>query len=110
MTANAVITVQQLQQVLLVPNAALRFTPPSTEKAKSGGGGIFGAMFRRPPSNKRRIDGSRGSGRKVWLLRDGQPEEERVTTGASDGRFTQLLSSDLEPGTPVITDAVSEKK
>ena len=34
MTANAVITVQQLQDVILVPNAALRFTPPVKQKGK----------------------------------------------------------------------------
>lgn len=110
MTANAVITVQQLQQVLLVPNAALRFTPPSTNKAKSSSGGIFGAMFRRPHSTKRRIDDSKDSSRKVWILSDGQPEAVKVKTGASDGKFTQILSSDLEPGTAVITDAASVKK
>lgn len=110
MTANAVITVQQLQQVLLVPNAALRFTPPSTNKAKSSAGGIFGAMFRRPYSTKSRIDDSKDSSRKVWILRDGQPEQVKVKTGASDGKFTQILSSDLEPGTAVITDAASVKK
>jgi HlyD family secretion protein len=109
MTANAVITVQQLQQVLLAPNAALRFTPPSTKKAKSGGG-IFGAMFRRPHSTKLRIDDSKDSSRKVWVLRDGQPEAVNVKTGASDGKFTQIISSDLEPGTAVLTDVVSVKK
>lgn len=110
MTANAVITVQQLQQVVLVPNAALRFTPTTTKKARSSGGGIFGAMFRRPPSNKRRIENGKEAGRKVWILRDGQPAAITVKTGASDGKFTEIRSSDLEPGTAVVIDAISVKK
>jgi HlyD family secretion protein len=67
-------------------------------------------MFRRPHSTKRRIDDSKDSSRKVWILRDGQPEAVKVKTGASDGKFTQILASDLEPGTAVITDAASVKK
>jgi HlyD family secretion protein len=109
MTANAVITVQQLQQVTLVSNSALRFTPPTPKKAKSSGGGIFGAMFRRAPSSKRRIEISNKSGRNVWILHDGKPEAVTVKTGASDGKFTEILSSDLQPGMAVITDAISIK-
>jgi HlyD family secretion protein len=110
MTANAVITVQQLKDVILVPNAALRFTPPAEKKAKSSGGGIFGAMFRRPHSAKRRIDTSKDAARKVWILRDVEAESLAVTTGASDGRFTEILSSNLAPGVAVVVDASRVKK
>jgi HlyD family secretion protein len=105
MTANAVITVQQLKDVILAPNAALRFTPPAEKKTNSGGGGIFGAMFRRPHSAKRRVDSSKDTARKVWILRDGQAETLAVKTGASDGKFTEILSSNLSPGMAVVIDA-----
>ncbi len=35
MTATADITVKNVQDVLLIPNAALRFKPPETKKAES---------------------------------------------------------------------------
>jgi len=110
MTATAVITVQQLQDVVLVPNAALRFTPPVTKTTQRSGGGIFGAMFRRPSSNRRRPDAGGDAGQKVWILRDGQPTAVAVKTGASDGRFTELRSGDIQPGAQVIVDAISIKK
>ena len=110
MTANAVITVQQLRDAILVPNAALRFTPPASKKAKSSGGGIFGAMFRRPRSEKKRVDTSKDAERKVWILRDGLAETLAVKTGVSDGKFTEIRSSNLAPGVAVIIDANSVKK
>ena len=46
MTATAEITVDRVADALLVPNAALRYTPPDTtaESAGPGGGGILGLL------------------------------------------------------------------
>jgi len=109
MTATAVITVQQLQDALLVPNAALRFTPPQRDTAKRRGGGVFGMIFPRPPHGTRRSNTERNGGPKVWVLRDGEPEPVAVMTGASDGRFTEIKSGELRPGEPVVVDAVTVK-
>lgn len=108
MTATAVITVQQLQDVVLVPNAALRFMPPTAEITQTGGGGIFGSMFRRPSSQRRRPDASNTSAR-VWILSEGQPRAVVVKTGASDGQFTELRAGELKPGQQVIVDAINIK-
>ena len=108
MTATAVITVQQLQDVVLVPNAALRFTPPTTGVTQTGGGGIFGSMFRRPASQRRRPDAGNTSPR-VWILSEGQPRAVVVKTGASDGQFTELRAGEIKPGQQVIVDAINIK-
>jgi HlyD family secretion protein len=108
MTATAVITVQELKDVTLVPNAALRFTPPVTT-ATQHGGGIFGAMFRRPPG-RRRTDANGNAGQKIWILRNGQPMAVEVKAGASDGKYTVLRSTNIQPGQQVIVDAISVKK
>ena len=110
MTATAVITVQQLKDALLVPNAALRFIPPVTKTTRRSGGGIFGAMFRRPRSNRRQPETGTEKGQKVWILRDGQPVAIAVKTGSSDGKYTELRSNELQPGQQVIVDAISVKK
>ena len=108
MTATAVITVQQLQDVVLVPNAALRFTPPVTAAAQRSGG-VFGMLFPRPPMGQRRSNVERNGSPQLWLLRDGEPEAVTVKTGASDGRFTELQSGDVQPGEQVLVDAVTVK-
>ena len=110
MTATAVITVQQLHGAMLVPNAALRFSPPETKTARRSGGGIFGALFHRPPHSRRNANASKDGGKKVWVLRDGQPEAVQVKTGASDGKFTELRSDAIHPGQSVVIDSVSLKK
>jgi len=109
MTATAVITVQQLRNVLLVPNAALRFTPPATESAPRRRG-AFGMIFPRPPHTPRRSNVGRNSGPKVWMLRDDEPVAVPVKTGASDGRYTEVISGELQPGERVVIDAVSVKR
>jgi len=109
MTATAVITVQQLQDALLVPNAALRFTPPQRDTAQRRGGGVFGMIFPRPPHGTRRSNTERNGGPKVWVLRDGEPVPVPVMTGASDGRLTEIKSGELRPGEPVVVDAVTVK-
>jgi HlyD family secretion protein len=106
MTATAVITVEQLENVILVPNAALRFMPPETRKADRGGG-VFGAIFRRPSAKRRRSDAERNIGKSVWIMADGEPVAVAVKTGASDGRFTELRSGDIKEGQEVLVDAAT---
>jgi HlyD family secretion protein len=105
MTATAVITVQRLQGVLRVPNAALRFSPPVTMTPVPSRG-VFGSLFPRPPMTGRRSNRAEGGGEKVWVLRQGEPVAVPVETGASDGRFTRLLSGELKPGAEVIVDTL----
>jgi HlyD family secretion protein len=109
MTATSVITVQELQDALLVPNAALRFTPPATESAQPRRRGAFGMIFPRPPMGQRRSNADKNGGQKVWVLRDAEPEAVPVKTGSSDGKFTELRSGELHPGEQVVVDTVTVK-
>ncbi|MGD8559286.1 MAG: efflux RND transporter periplasmic adaptor subunit [Gammaproteobacteria bacterium] len=111
MTATAVVTVQQLNDVVLIPNAALRFMPPVTQTTKSrSGGGLFGAIFRRPHRDRRQPETTTGKSQKVWILQDGQLISLAVKTGPSDGRLTQVVEGEIAPDQEVVTDAVSIKK
>ncbi|MBK3775874.1 efflux RND transporter periplasmic adaptor subunit [Azospirillum brasilense] len=102
MTATAEIGVQDVADALLVPNAALRFTPP-VEAA--GQGDLLKRMmpgmpqFRSPSPQE-----PSGPSRTVWTLRDGAAVEVPVVTGASDGRRTEILQGDLTEGAVVIVD------
>jgi HlyD family secretion protein len=110
MTATAVITVQELQDAVLIPNAALRFTLPADGTEQPRRRGAFGMIFPRPPMGQRRSNVERNEGARVWVLRDGEPEAVAVKTGASDGKFTELKSGDIQPGERVVIDAVSVKQ
>jgi len=110
MTATADIVVKEIDDALLLPNAALRFEPPERPTAEqSGGGSWFGRLIpHRPHSPKMHMSGNPADEQdEVWTLRDGEPSPVVVTTGASDGFHTEILSGDIQAGTPVITDTVA---
>lgn len=82
MTADIRFQVEEHKNVLLVPNSAL-FWKPQTKptgaaKARSAGKGT------------------------VWILDDGQPRPVEVELGATDGIQTEIKSSALKPGEPII--------
>lgn len=118
MTATAEITTAQRENVLLVPNAALRFTPTlDNESNRKPGGGIIGSLLPHPPEPQARkpaASAAKGGGQRVWILRDGEPFAMGVTVGVTDGRFTEVAGGApggaLQPGMQVITDVrVSSK-
>ncbi len=113
MTATAEITTAKRDDVLLVPNAALRFAPPAPQAGKSEGGGLVGSLLPRFPRSKqsRPANGAAKNGtRTLWTLRDGQPAPLPVTVGASDGRMTEVTGGELQAGMKVITESVAERK
>ena len=111
MTATADIMVNQIDDALLIPNAALRFSPPALDTQKSGGGLLRSLLPRPPHPAKNREEPSNGKKQqRVWALLDGQAVAISVTTGATDGVNTEALSGDIEPGTRLIVDTISKDK
>ena len=102
MTATAEIVVEEVTDARLVPNAALRFTPPAT--ADDGPTpSLLERILPRPPAFRRAsTTPAEGPERTVWVLRDGIPTAVVVAAGASDGRFTRILEGDIADGEPVI--------
>src|SRR5262249_38291568 len=112
MTANTRIVTDERSDVLRVPVTATRFTPsgstpaaptppepsggqdPRPDGEPSAGGGPSPAAGPSagggsPSPGGPRRGGTRNAGR-VWVLRDGTPTEVRVTTGLSDGTWTEI--------------------
>ncbi len=108
MTATAEIVTAEPENVLLVPNAALRFTPPkqATNAQTDNGGGLLASLLPRPPRSATAKSAGetsdKNAAQRVWVLRDGQPVPVPVTVGHSDGRITEVAGEGLEAGTPVI--------
>lgn len=111
MTATAEITVKRIEEALLIPNVALRFTPSSQEekKPRSGGSLVSQLLPRRPPAAEKPRNKAAGDKKQqqVWVLRDGQLAAIPVTTGSTDGILTEVTGGDIEPGMAVIVNTVS---
>jgi HlyD family secretion protein len=98
MTANLRAVVATRQNVLTVPNAALRFRPKSETAEES----------RSTATPAHKTVGSDGSGPgmpgQAFVLRpDGELRLVPLRLGVTDGRVTELLAGDLSEGEQVIT-------
>ncbi|MEK7704224.1 MAG: efflux RND transporter periplasmic adaptor subunit [Myxococcota bacterium] len=115
MTGTADIVTVTRENVLLVPNAALRFTPASAG-APAGGppggppGGLVGKLMPRPPSQPPKLPAPVIDGRpRVWVLRDGQAVPIEVQTGATNGQMTEVLGEAFSAGMQVITETMGQQ-
>lgn len=87
MTATATITSEVIVGALVVPNTALRFSPPPQPGA--------------PPA-----PAPKAGDKRVYVLQNGAPTSVSVKTGATDGHVTQVVSPEINVGTEVVIDAV----
>jgi len=111
MTATAEIVVNQVKDALLVPNAALRFSPPMDETSEKQKQSLINMILpRRPTFRKPSEREGTGVSRVVWILQDGAPADVPVTVGATDGARTEILGGDVKAGQPVIVDAEMARK
>lgn len=101
MTATADIVTTTVRDAVLVPSAALRFSP-ETETAPRASGSLVERLLPRMP--RAPVARPTRGAQQVWVLRDGLPAPVAVSVGASDGRLTEIVSG-LDAGTPVITEA-----
>jgi HlyD family secretion protein len=84
MTATADIQIAQKQQVLLVPNQALRFLPDETAATEQGA--------------------------RVWKEEAGKAVAIPVTLGMSNGELTEILAGAVNAGSELIVDLVREAR
>jgi len=90
MTATALIVIERRDDVLRVPDQALRYTP----------GGVLGA------AEGAGRDRDRAAGR-LWVLRGGAPVAVTVTAGLDDDTYTEIVAGGLEAGDAVIVSEQS---
>jgi HlyD family secretion protein len=117
MTANLTVTIDERNNVLKVPNAALRFTPSDAGQRTGNGNG----QGRRQNSNggdasPRSANGGdvqfapstapvlAGQTRTVWVMgQDGKPQRRRIKVGLTDGVSTEVVEGNLVEGEMAIT-------
>jgi HlyD family secretion protein len=124
MTANLTITIDERNNVLKVPNSALRFRPQNANNASgnAGGQGQGQGQGRRRQGGQQgdNAQGAQGGGdsnfapasapvlpgqtRIVWVMgQDGKPQPRRIKVGLSDGASTEVVEGNLNEGDVVIT-------
>ena len=102
MTANVSIVVAQRDAVLKVPNAALRFTPPTAGAADHTAGGKP-VQGKRAEQTGAASQGTRAPIRTVWKQSlSGELDPIHVQTGISDGVATEIVSEELSEGALII--------
>ena len=84
LTANVRFLIDNRRDVLLVPNAALRFSPTAEERR----GGTAAGDARGTPL--------------LWVAEDGGLRPLRVNTGLSDGVATEITGDGVQEGLPVV--------
>ena len=131
MTANLTITIDERNDVLKVPNSALRFTPQQSEQGTAPRGN--GGQGLRRNANQQ-AGGAQGNGageaangstdgqaqqaqfapstapvlpgqlRRIWVLGpDGKPQPRRIKVGLTDGTSTEVVEGDIHEGDTVVT-------
>jgi len=122
MTATVTVEVAREDNVLRIPNSALRFqptddlflalgqtapelragavpaTPGGARQTTGGGRGATQGRGALPSGGK---DGAARA--RVWVFSEGQLEAATVRTGITDGTTTAILGGDLEEGSYVVT-------
>ena len=89
MTANVSILTAQRDNALKIPNAALRFRPEFIKKE---------AVDQKKSS---------AAGYKVWMPgQQKMPVSVEITTGISDGAYTEIISGNLKDGQEVIVEVM----
>lgn len=108
MTATAEITVDKRDGVLLIANAALRYSTVSEPSPFAGG--MFSALLSREPAPATPdLPPVPAGDRRIWVLRGEAPAAVIVTPGLTDGSFTEVLAGDIKEGDRVIVDEVKTK-
>jgi HlyD family secretion protein len=93
---------------MLVPNLALRFSPP-VAKETAQGGSLINRLIPRPRSTSRPRDtaDAKSKQQRVYVLREGQLSAVPVATGSTDGIMTEITGGDISVGMEVVTDTLS---
>jgi len=92
MTANINFVVNQKENVLRVPNAALRYQPKDIESTENS---------KQTKSANQSV---------VYLLPENRPVPVNVSIGITDGNFTEIVNGEIKAGDKVIISDVADKK
>ena len=118
MTATLSFQIQEREDVIRIPNSALRFYPkaenvhPDDKAILQGSTGDIANNEDEQSgelSAEQKAEAGRNRRRRhVWVVKDGALRAIEVVTGISDNRYSEMVSGDLEPGQKLVTGLDTE--
>jgi HlyD family secretion protein len=105
MTAFVSVILSEQKDVLRVPAAALRFSPP--QESKSGFSRLF-SLGMRPPRASR--NWNEEPIQSIYLLKGGEPVMVEVKAGSTDETFVEVSGEGIKEGDTVITGLMPKRK
>lgn len=93
MTAYVNVIIAEKKNVLLLPNAALRYKPTPPSAQENGGG-------------KAKKEKRESNSALVFVLENGMPKPIKVGVGISDNRFTEIITEELRAESKIIVEEV----
>jgi len=96
MTAYVNVIIAEKKNVLLIPNAALRYKPTSTVAPNK----------EKPSEQKPKKEKKESNSATVYVFENGVPKPIKVGIGVSDNRFTEIMSDVLKAGDKIIVEEV----
>lgn len=97
MTANTSILVASSENVLRVPNAALRYTPSESLRTEANKKTFTDRKFARKTTTH------------IWLLDNGTLKQVPVKLGIGDDSFTEILEGEIQEGWEVVIGEIIPK-
>jgi len=101
MTAHVMITVNEKENVLKIPNAALNFKP------KTDGDDEEKKPEEKKPKNKDKDSEKKST---IYLLKGEQLVPVKIVTGITDNMVTEVVSGDLQEGELIVTKEIKDRK
>lgn len=96
MTAYVNVVTAEKKNILLIPNAALRYKPKTTAKQE--------AVAQKQGDMKNKKEKKDVNAGVVYILENGAPKAVKVAIGITDNRFTEVLSDTLKEGDKIILE------
>jgi HlyD family secretion protein len=94
MTAYVKVIIEKKQNIVRVPNVALKFTPPPDLI----------------PETSEHFSVGKPESATVWVLsNDGKPKPVKIKVGMRDNNFTQIRGGQLQEGDRVIAELIQKK-
>jgi HlyD family secretion protein len=90
MTANTSILVDRAENVLRIPNAALRYTPSAALKAEADKKALTDRKFAKKTVSH------------IWVVDKGKLRQVSVKLGIGDDNFTEIMEGDVKEGQEVV--------
>lgn len=119
MTANVTITSETKSDCLMIPNGAVRFRPdsvsnfpypPDYQNGKNGKNGRNGKNGKGNKDSKQAPEGEIERFSTVWIfMGEHMVRPERIITGITDGKYTEMKKGSLKEGDTVITGVQATK-